>query len=458
MTDSNKIDMTVPLYVAIGWGVGTVVPSIMFNITNIWLMPYMTNFMGIAAAAAGGIFALSKVYDAVTDPLMGVISDKTRTRWGRHRPYLVFGALVSGASIVVLFAPPEAAIGDMAVWYMLFGLVLYSTGYTIFNVPYLAMPAEMTQNYHERSFLMSWRVTAIQVAQIAALIGSSFLLSIFGDDRQGYAIVAWIMAGLIVIAGCTSFGMTSKAHFHEVPHGPTPPFREQLRTVASNKPFLQLVGIKFMMLLSNSFVFGAYAYFVLRVLQKDTDTMGYMFIASTASALIAIPVWLRVSKAIGKQKALMIACAILAVVSASWLLTGPGEPLISILLRPFGTGIAAAGMLIVGQSMLPDTIEYDRRRTGLERAGVFAGIYTTAEKMAYALGPALTGFLLSSMGYVSGTQGMAIEQPESAITAIYIAIAIAPGVCLLGAIILTAFYKLDEATLKATQLEAAPAE
>lgn len=459
MNDSPNVDIKIPLAVAIGWGVGTVVPSIMFNITNIWLMPYMTNFMGIAAAAAGGIFFVSKVYDAVTDPLMGVISDKTRTRWGRHRPYLIFGALVSALSILALFAPPSAVSGDMAVWYMLFALILYSTGYTIFNVPYLAMPAEMTQSYHERSFLMSWRVTAIQVAQIAALIGSSFLLSIFGDDRQGYAIVAWIMAGLIVLAGCTSFGMTAKARFHEVPHGPTPPFREQLRTVAGNKPFLQLVGIKFMMLLANSFSFGAYAYFVLRVLQETTDTMGYMFIASTSSALLAIPVWLRISKVIGKQKSLMIACSILALTSVSWLFAGPGDPLIMILLRPFGTGIAAAGMLMIGQSMLPDTIEYDRRRTGLERAGVFAGIYTTAEKMAYAFGPALTGFLLSSMGYVSGTQGMAIEQPESAITAIYIAIGVAPGVCLLGAISLIKFYKLDEEKLKATTLdEAAPAQ
>ncbi len=452
-------DIKLPLYIAVGWGIGTVVPSIMFNITTIWLIPFMTNFMALGAAVAGGIFALSKLYDAVTDPLMGVISDKTKTPWGRQRPYLLLGAIVSGASIVAIFAPPSAVIGDMAVWYMLFALILYSTGYTIFNVPYLAMPAEMTQNYHERSFLMSWRVTAIQVAQVAALIGSPFLLSYFGNDLGGYATVAWIMAGLIVLAGGISFAMTAKAPFHEVPHGPTPPFREQLRTVAGNKPFLQLVAIKFMMLLANSFSFGAYALFVLIALQETTDTIGYMFIASTASALLAIPIWLRVSRAIGKQRTLMTACGILALTSASWLLAAPGDPLISILLRPFGTGIAAAGMLIIGQSMLPDTIEYDRRRTGLERAGIFAGMYTTAEKMAYALGPALTGLLLASMGYVSGTEGFAIEQPDSAITGIYIAVGVAPGICLLGAIFATSFYKLDEETLKSTTRDGtAPAE
>ena len=146
----------------------------------------------------------------------------------------------------------------------------------------------------------------------------------------------------------------------------------------------------------------------------------------------------------------MIACSILALSGFSWLLATADESLFLILLRPFGTGIAAAGMLIVGQSMLPDTIEYDRRRTGLERAGVFAGIYTTAEKMAYALGPALTGVLLGAMGYVSGTAGAAIAQPATAITAIYLTIGVAPVVCLFAAVGLLSFYDLDEEKLKAT--------
>jgi len=97
---------------------------------------------------------------------------------------------------------------------------------------------------------------------------------------------------------------------------------------------------------------------------------------------------------------------------------------------------------------LPDTIEYDRRRTGLERSGIFSGIYTTAEKLAYALGPALTGFFLGSMGYVSSTDGSVIQQPESAITAIYICIGFAPVLSLLAGCFCIAYYSLDELSLK----------
>jgi len=458
MSFKPEVGVRLPIIIAIGWGLGTVVPSVMYNITNFFLMQFMTDMLGIAAGTAGLVYTLSKLYDAVTDPVMGVISDKTKTRWGRQRPYLILGALVSAASLVALFAPPAGVTGGTAVWYMFFALILYSTGYTIFNVPYLAMPAEMTQNYHERSFLMSWRVGAIQISQVAALIASSFLLSALGGGREAYAIVGWIVASIVVLAGLTSFKMTEKAPFNEVPQGPKPTFKEQLRSVATNIPFAQLVGIKFFMLLANSFTFGTLVYFVLRVLDQPFTTLGFMTTVSTITAALAIPVWLKVSRKVGKRHALIAACIILGLTGASWLLADANEPFALILLRPVFTGIAAAGILTIGQSMLPDTIEYDRRRTGLERAGVFAGIYTTAEKMAFAFGPILTGVLLQSMGYISGTQGVATEQPESAITAIYLAMGVAPGVCLTGAILILLFYKLDEETLKGTSRQAAAAE
>ena len=451
MSDNADTHIRLPLYIAIGWGVGTVVPSIMFNITNIFLMRFMTDVLSITAIAAGTIFAVSKIYDAVTDPIMGTISDRTRSRWGRQRPYLVLGGIVCALSLIALFAPPGAIVGDVAVWYMLAALILYSTGYTIFNVPYLAMPAEMTDNYHERSFLMSWRVTAINVAQVFGLIASPLILEWAGGGRSGHSAVGMVMAAGVLVAAVLSFKMTEKAPFHHVEAGVTPSIREQVRAVAENRPFLLLVAIKFFMLLANSFTFGAFAYFVQRVLEQPDRMLSAMFFVSTAASLLAIPVWLKVGRWLGKSKALILACLILAGSALSWLVAGPGEPFLLILARPLGTGIAAAGILLMGQSMLPDTIEYDRRRTGKKRAGIFAGVYTTAEKMAYALGPALTGVLLGSMGYVEGTQGAAIEQPASAITAIYLAMGVAPPTCMLIAVFFLVFYDLDEEKLKSIE-------
>ncbi len=448
MTDSTDTQIRLPLAIAIGWGIGTVVPSIMYNITNVFLMRFMTDILSISAIAAGTIFAVSKIYDAVTDPIMGTISDRTRTRWGRQRPYLVLGGIVCALSLVALFAPPGAIVGDIAVWYMLAALILYSTGYTIFNVPYLAMPAEMTDNYHERSFLMSWRVTAINIAQVVALVASPLILVAAGGGRSGYGVVAAVMAVGALVAALVCFKMTEKAPFHHVEAGPTPSIREQAKAVAENRPFLLLVVIKFFMLLANSFTFGAFAYFVQRVLEQPDQVLSAMFFTSTAANLLSIPIWLRVGRWLGKSRALILACLLLAASGLSWLLAGPGEPFLLILARPLVTGIAAAGILLMGQSMLPDTIEYDRRRTGQKRAGIFAGIYTTAEKMAFALGPALTGLLLGSMGYVEGTQGAAIEQPASAITAIYIAMGIAPAACMFVAVVFLFFYDLDEEKLK----------
>ena len=419
MSDNAEAQVRLPLFIAIGWGIGTFVPSIMYNITNVFLMRFMTDVLSITAIAAGTIFAVSKIYDAVTDPLMGTISDCTHTRWGRHRPYLILGGVLCGLSLIAIFAPPSTLVGDVAMWFMLGALILYATGYTIFNVPCLAMPAEMTENYHERSFLMSWRVAAIQGAQVLALIAAPLLLFEWGSDRSAYGSVGYVMAFGVVLAAVICFFMTAKAPFYPAKETKLPPFKEQARTVVENKPFLQLLAIKFFTLLANSFSFGALAYFVQRVLEQSDQILSLLFTTTTIAGLCAIPIWLKVGKKIGKSKALLVACILLICTGSSWLLAGPGEPIAMIIFRAMFNGAGASGLILMGQSMLPDTIEYDRRRTGLERAGIFAGMYTTVEKLAFAAGPALTGILHGSMGYVEGTAGAAIEQPASAITAIY---------------------------------------
>ena len=450
MESTANSHVRLPLTIAVGWGVGTLVPAIMYNITNLFLMRFMTDVLGIAAISAGLVFFLSKIYDAVTDPLMGTLSDRTRSRWGRHRPYLILGGVLCSLSLIALFAPPSAVTGDNAMWYMLAAMILYATGYTVFNVPYLAMPAEMTESYHERSFLMSWRVTAIQGAQLFAQVAAPLLLVAWGSNRSAYGSVGMVMAAAAMVAAVICFYSTAKAPFHEVLESKLPPLLEQAKTVFKNKPFLQLMAIKFFTLLANAFSFGSLAYFVQRVLEHSDQILALLFLTSTIAGLCAIPVWLKVGKRLGKSKTLLVACLILICTGSSWLLAGPGEPIPLIIIRAIFNGSAAAGLILMGQSMLPDTIEYDRRRTGLERAGIFAGMYTTVEKLAFAMGPAITGILLGSMGYVAGTAGAAIEQPASAITAIYICVGIAPPICLVVACGFLLVYDLDEAKLKAT--------
>ena len=233
----NQDKGDLPLLVSVGWGIGTMVPAIMFNITTIFLMRFMTDSLGIAAAVAGGIFALSKLYDAVTDPLMGFISDLGKNLFSRRRVYLIIGSLISGISLIIIFNFPLNLGANSVVWYMFFCLVVYSTGYTVFNVPYLAMPAEMTQNYHERSFLTSWRVVSINFAQLLALVAVPIVLANADSTRLGYSWVGWITGASVMLFGLISFMLTARAPQYRVVARDKPATVDQIRSALSNKPF-----------------------------------------------------------------------------------------------------------------------------------------------------------------------------------------------------------------------------
>lgn len=133
-----------------GWAVGAHGTSTMIGVLVTYLLIYMTDHLGIAAFTAGAIIFAARMYDLITDPLMGYISDRTRSRWGRRRPYLLLGAVSCFIAFVALFNVPDISNETAMVFYAAFMLILFTTAYTIFNVPYLAMPAEMTDSYNDR--------------------------------------------------------------------------------------------------------------------------------------------------------------------------------------------------------------------------------------------------------------------------------------------------------------------
>lgn len=157
-----------PLKTCLSWGMGTVAMSILFNSYAVLTLRFMTDTLGIAAALAGTILLGAKVYDAITDPIMGLVTDRTKSRWGRRRPWLLVGAIVCATAFVAQFSvSPDAG---SVVLLVALALILMRTGYTIFNIPYMAMAAEITSGagdqYHQRSYLMSYRVGAICIGQL----------------------------------------------------------------------------------------------------------------------------------------------------------------------------------------------------------------------------------------------------------------------------------------------------
>lgn len=430
------------LKIMFGWGLGTLCMSLMFQAVSLLILRYLVDYVGLAAGVAGLLIGLGKVYDAVTDPLMGAISDRTHSRFGRRRPYLLLGSIVSAASFVLIFnlAQWTTLAPTLLLGMVIFALLLNATGYTIFNVPYLAMPAEMGLGFHERTRLMSFRAAAVAIGGVSATAGGPFLIGAFGGGVHGYSSMAWVLGGVILLAGLACAAMMRWAPTETPPEPSQFSLIEQFKTAWDNKPFMLLLGVKVGHLIGLAIYLASMPFFFGVILQVPLTYLGSYFLVQSSFILLSQLFWVKFTARVGKNRAYYLAAAFYILALFSWQLADAGESFFEIALRAVFTGTGAGGVLLIGQSLLPDTMRYDYQRTGLRREGVFAGVYTTIEKLSFAVGPAVLGLLLGWAGYVGGADAAQSETSREVIAA---GVSILPGLGITLAALIMTQYRLD---------------
>jgi GPH family glycoside/pentoside/hexuronide:cation symporter len=454
-----------PLSLKMSWGLGAFGAAVLMNSIGGLLLYYMTKVIGMPAWVAGVLLSAARLIDAFIDPVMGHLSDRTVSPQGRRRPFLFTGALLSTVAVLLVFNVPFRGGGLVVSVYVFTVLVFYGLAYSTFNVPFIAMPAEMTNGYHERSSIHGWRVIFSGIGIAVAGTGAGAVLSALSKGRSGgvqvntagdYRVLSLIFAVLILASMLMTWWGTRKAPATQRTET-TSPWRAQLSSFLANKPFLVIIGVKCAQLIAVNASQAALFFMIVEVLKRQSWQVGLVGIPSIIVSIIVTPLLIQLSKRFGKRAAYMLSAVFTMTSYLSWLFATPGEPLGWLVVRGCILGVGFAGNVLFAMSMLTDAMELDSHRTGVRREGMYTALYSFVEKAAGALGPSMVGAALSMAGFSANAKINAANYGPVRHAALLGASYVPATFAFLSVIILV-FYKLDQATLNQARLDSAARE
>jgi len=425
----------------LGFGAADLGGNLFFTAMGFWTLNYLTDTVGLAAAAAGAAVMVGKLWDAVTDPMMGFISDRTRSRWGRRRPYLLFGALPLALTMWYFYTAPKAGSQAWLTIWAALALCALNTAYTIINIPYSSLTPELTKDYNERSSLNGYR---FGFAVIGTILGAGAVLplvGLFGANRSaGFSFMGAVLGALMAASTLVTF-FTVKEPDHSHEPIPTEKFFPTFLSVFRNKPYVILLFTYALNLTALNFVQGILVYYFKYIYRNEALTTLAMILL-LVTAMICIPLSVKVSKHIGKKRTYQICFAVLA--SACLIIYFFGHWLGSsfFLVMMVYAGIGVGFGYVAPWAMVPDAIEFDAVRTGNRKEGAFYGMWTFTSKVGTSLAIALTGAILGAAGYAANLA----EQRQSAMGAIRLIIGPIPAFVFIAAILLIERYPIDEKT------------
>ncbi len=446
----------VPLVTKLAFGSGDVGPAIATAIMSFFLLYFFTDVARIGVAAAGLILLISKIWDAFNDPIIGTLSDRVHTRWGRRRPWFLFGAVPFGLTFFLLFLVPPFGETGKVVYFLVVTLVL-DTMFTIVNVPYTALTPELSRDYDERTSLNSYRFAfSITAGLIAAVLHPIIVGTVAQSSSQqmGYAVSAFIFAILCTIPFFFAFWGTYERHTAEEEE--SMPFLEGVKVAFGNRAFRYVTGIYLLSWLVVQTVSTIVIYFMTYWLRRP-DMVSLVILSVQGSALIWLFIWTAVSRRVGKKGVYYRGMIFWIVVSFGLFLVQPSWPSWVIVVLGVLAGVGVATAYLVPWAMLPDVIEEDELETGKRREGVFYGFFVLLQKLGLALGLFLVSQALNLAGYITPPANVTtpIEQPDSALFAIRLMIGPVPALILAAGMLLVYLYPITKAKHEETLRELA---
>lgn len=431
---SGKLSFNTKMaYGAGDMGAGITATLLVFS----WLI-FLTNVAGLNPGVAGTILLIGKISDAINDPIIGVLSDRTKSKWGRRHSWMLWGSLPFGLFFFLQWIVPPLSQWALFGYYTIIA-VLFNLAFTAVNLPYTALTPELTQDYNERTSLNSFRFAfSIGGSILALVIGLLISQWIQNPSQQYFAIgIGCAILSVLPIYWCVAG--TQERYTSATPD--SIPIVQQIKIAFSNRPFLFVIGIYLCSWLAFQLTASIIPYYVTSWMERDS----YFEVALLVQivAIVMLFVWSRVSERVGKRLVYFMGMSLWIIAQSGLFFLQPGQ-IVGLYLLSMMAGVGVATAYLIPWAMLPDVIDLDELKTGKRREGIFYAFMVLLQKMGLALGLFLVGLALENTGFISSTPGQDLPlQPNSALLAIRIAIGPLPTLILLVGLILAYFYPIS---------------
>jgi GPH family glycoside/pentoside/hexuronide:cation symporter len=437
----------------VGYRAGQIGGQILRDTPALILPIFMTTVLGLEAALAALVIIIAKFWVVLADPIAGVISDKTETKWGRRRPFILAGGLISALCFVVLFFAPDTQRQLVLFLYMTVVYLILNTGFSMFSVPYLTMASEISDKPDERTTILSFRNAFLAIGLViggalAPKIIAYVTQELGGTPREGYEWMALVLGSTIALSTIWVFLGTARAP-RSTASAVSVPLLEQLRVAWGNKPFVILITANIVQYISAGIGYAGGFFFLAYSVGLGFEVYNIVpiwIILISVAAIAAMPVLVWSAARFGKMIVYKV-CLLMFSVTTPLYFFASTETLWIVWLVAVLIGVFNGGFILMSFSVLTDTINYDRITTGISREGALSSVYSAVDKVGNAVGAAIFLGFLSAIGFVESDDGSFPTQTDDVLRSIMTFYILTPALLHAGSILILNRYKLTTADL-----------
>jgi GPH family glycoside/pentoside/hexuronide:cation symporter len=419
----------------VSYGLPRAGSTTMFIMVSVYLSIFYTDTLLLAPAFVAWTFLIGRFWDGFTDPVMGYVSDATKSRMGRRRPYFLVSAIPVGVAYFYLWSPPETLKDWDLFLYLTATYLLMYTFWTVFSIPHNSLGAELTMDYHERTVLTGIREG---LGVLGALVGTMvppIVISRLGSDTKGYSMLAGII-GLVTVA-LIFFCFFSVKENPEFQKQQPMAFREGLKAFYRNKPFRVLVIAFVIALIGNAFV-PILTLYIAKYVVKMPNVAPLIICSYILATAASIVFWTRLSRRIGKKETWSRALIFSSVIFALSTYYHEGTWVAWLVLAVLA-GLGAGGTIALAPSMMADVIDLDELQTGRRREGAYFGVWSFIDKAAVGIAVFIGMYSLDVMGYVPNE-----DQPLRVFWTLKVLYSVLPAICFAACCYLLRHYPITQ--------------